>query len=328
MAKKAKNDTPEKHQPDRHGDPEPDDPTDLPKRSWWATLKRTAKEFSDDNVTDWAAALTYYSVLSLFPALLVLIAILGLVGGPKTTKALLDIVTQVAPSGAADTFRPTIEGVVNSKGGAGAVFGFGLLAAVWSASGYIGAFFRASNQVWEIEEGRGPVRLIPLRLAVTVLLLILVAAIVLALMISGPIAEAVGNVVGLGSTAVTVWSIAKWPVILIVVSGIVAFLYYVAPNARLPGFRWVTPGGLLAVVLAIVASLLFGVYVANFGSYNATYGALGGVIVFLLWLWIVNNALLFGSELDAELERSRELHKGLDAEEELKLPPRTAPKAS
>jgi membrane protein len=324
----ADRDHPEKHQPDRHGEEKPDTPTDLPKRSWFATLKRTVKEFQDDNITDWAAALTYYSVLSLFPALLVLVAIVGLAGGQQTVNTLMNIVTQVAPQGAADTFRPTIEGVVKNKGGAGALFGVGLLGAVWSASGYIGAFFRAANSIWEIEEGRGPVKLIPLRLLVTVLMLVLVAAVLLAVVISGPIAEAVGNVVGLGPQTVTVWSIAKWPAILLVVSGIVAFLFYVAPNARLPGFRWVTPGGVLAVVLAIVASLLFGVYVANFGSYNATYGALGGVIVFLLWLWIINNALLFGSELDAELERSRELHEGKDAEEELQLPPRSEPKSA
>jgi membrane protein len=322
------NDTPEKNAPDRHGEDEPDDPTDLPKRSWLAVLKRTGKEFSDDNITDWSAALTYYSVLSLFPALLVLVALLGLVGGAKTTQAMLEIVSQLGPSSAVDTFRPTIEGVINSKGGAGALFGVGLLGAIWSASGYIGAFFRAANSIWEIEEGRGPVKLIPLRLGVTVLLLILVAVIVLALVVSGPVAEAVGNVVGLGSTAVTVWSIAKWPVLFLIVSGLVAFLYYVAPNARLPGGRWVTPGGMLAVLLAILASAGFGFYVGNFGSYNATYGALGGVIVFLLWLWIINNALLFGSELDAELERSRELHAGMDAEEELQIPARVEPKTS
>ena len=324
----ASQDTPEKNAPDRHGDDQPSDPTDLPKRSWGAVLKRTAKEFSDDNITDWSAALTYYSVLSLFPALLVLVALLGLAGGQKTTQALLDIVNQLGPASAVETFRPAIEGVISSKGGAGALFGVGLLGAIWSASGYIGAFFRAANSIWEIEEGRGPVKLIPLRIGVTVLMLILVAVVVLALVVSGPVAEAVGNVVGLGDTAVTVWSIAKWPILLLIVSGLVAFLYYVAPNARLPGFRWVTPGGFLAVLLAIAASAGFGLYVANFGSYDATYGALGGVIVFLLWLWIINNALLFGSELDAELERSRELHAGMDAEEELKLPPRAEPKPS
>jgi membrane protein len=258
----------------------------------------------------------------------VLVALLGLTGGQDTTRALLDIVDQVGPGSAAETFRPTVEGVVNSKGGAGAVFGVGLLAAVWSASGYIGAFFRASNTIWGMEEGRGPTKLIPLRLGVTILLLVLVAGVVIALVISGPIAEAVGNVVGLGSTAITVWSVAKWPVILIVVSGLVALLYYVAPNARLPGFRLLTPGGLFAVVGAVLASAGFGVYVANFGSYNATYGALGGVIVSLLWLWIINNALLLGAELDAEIERTRQLRKGIDAEEELQLEPRVEPETS
>ena len=319
-------DTPEKRSPDPHGDDQPSDPADLPTRYWGEVFKRTFKEFQDDNITDWSAALTYYAVLALFPALLVLVALLGLVGGPKTAQALLDIVNQLGPRSAVETFRPAIEGVIKSKGGAGALFGVGLLGSVWSASGYIGAFFRAANSIWEIEEGRGPVKLIPLRLAVTILMLVLVAIVVLALVISGPVAEAVGNVVGLGGTAVTVWSIAKWPVLLLIVSGLVAFLYYVAPNARLPGFRWVTPGGFFAVVASVIASAGFGFYVANFGSYNATYGALGGVIVFLLWLWIINNALLLGSELDAELERSRELHAGMDAEEELQLPPRSEPK--
>jgi membrane protein len=304
----------------------PEKPSDLEKRSWWKTIKRTVQEFQDDNITDRAAALTYYSVLSLFPALLVLVAILGLAGGQKTTQALLDIINKVGPKSAVDTFRPAIEGVINSKGGAGALFGVGLLGAVWSASGYVGAFFRAANDIWEIEEGRGPAKLIPLRLGVTLLMLTLVAAVMIALVISGPLAEAVGSVVGLGGTAVTVWSVAKWPVILLVVAGLVAFLYYVAPNARLPGFRWVTPGGFFAVIASIVASIGFGFYVSNFGSYNATYGALGGVIVFLLWLWIINNALLLGAELDAELERSRQLEAGMDAEEELQLEPRTEPK--
>jgi membrane protein len=304
----------------------PEKPSDLEKRSWWKTIKRTVQEFQDDNITDRAAALTYYSVLSLFPALLVLVAILGLAGGQKTTQALLDIINKVGPKSAVDTFRPAIEGVINSKGGAGALFGVGLLGAVWSASGYVGAFFRAANDIWEIEEGRGPAKLIPLRLGVTLLMLTLVAAVMIALVISGPLAEAVGSVVGLGGKAVTVWSVAKWPVILLVVAGLVAFLYYVAPNARLPGFRWVTPGGFFAVIASIVASIGFGFYVSNFGSYNATYGALGGVIVFLLWLWIINNALLLGAELDAELERSRQLEAGMDAEEELQLEPRTEPK--
>jgi membrane protein len=307
-------------------DEKPEKPTELEKRSWWETIKRTVQEFQDDNITDQAAALTYYSVLSLFPALLVLVALLGLAGGQKTTQMLLDTINQVGPKSAVDTFRPAIEGVINSKGGAGALFGVGLLGAVWSASGYVGAFFRAANDIWEIEEGRGPAKLIPLRLGVTLLMLTLVAAVMIALVISGPLAEAVGSVVGLGGTAVTVWSIAKWPVILLVVAGLVAFLYYVAPNARLPGFRWVTPGGFFAVIASIVASIGFGFYVSNFGSYNATYGALGGVIVFLLWLWIINNALLLGAELDAELERSRQLEAGMDAEEELQLEPRTEPK--
>jgi len=307
----------------------PDSPTDVPPSGWSATLKRTAKEFQDDNLTDWAAALTYYAVLALFPALLVLVALLGLVGQyPQTTNSLLDIVGKLGPSSAVDTFRKPIEGVVQSKGGAGALLTFGLLGALWSASGYIGAFFRASNIVWDIDEGRPVWKLLPLRVVVTLIGVIAVAVVLIGLVLTGPLAQAVGDVIGLGSTAMTVWNIAKWPVLLGIVITIISVLYYIAPNVKHPKFSWVTPGGIVAVLVWIVASVGFAFYAANFASYNKTYGSLGAMIVFLVWLWITNLAILFGAELNAELERSRQIAEDPSAaEREPFLPARDEPKS-
>jgi membrane protein len=301
----------------------PDEPTDVSRRGWKDTLKRATKEFRDDNLTDWAAALTYYAVLALFPAILVLIALLGLVGQyPQTTDALLQILGKVAPPDTVKAVRPTIEGIVKNKGGAGALLGLGALTALWSASGYIGAFMRASNAIYEVREGRPFWRLRPLQVAITLFMVLLLALVALSLVLTGGLARAVGDQIGVGGTAVTIWNIAKWPVMLIIVMFMFAVLYYAAPNVRQPRFRWISAGGAIAVLLWIVASVLFGLYVANFGSYNKTYGTLGGAITFLVWLWISNLAVLFGAEVNAELERTRELEAGLPAHEEIQLPPR------
>jgi len=289
--------------------------------------KRTALEFQEDNLTDWAAALTYYAVLALFPGLIVLVAMLGLLGQfPDTFNALLEIVRQVGPASAVDTFAGPIASVIAEKQTAGALLGFGLLTALWSASGYVGAFMRASNAIYGVEEGRPFWKLRPLQVAVTVAMVLLLTAVAIAVVVTGPLAEAVGNVVGLGAVTITVWSIAKWPVLVLVVMTMFSVLYYVAPNVQPPRFRWFTVGGAVALLLWVAASGLFAVYVSNFGSYNKTYGALGGVILFLTWLWISNLALLVGAELNSELERARELEAGLPAEEEIQLPFRQAPK--
>jgi membrane protein len=301
---------------------------DLPRAGWLETFKRTLKEFRDDDLTDWAAALTYYSVLSLFPSLIVLIALLGLLGQyPQTSDSLLGIVAQVGPSSAVDTFRGPIEGVIKAKGGAGALLGFGLVGAIWSASGYVGAFFRAANVVYETREGRPFWKLRPLQILVTIVMTMLLALVAIAIVLTGTLAHAVGDAIGLGSTGVTVWNWLKWPVLLAIVAGMIAALYYIAPNVKQPGIRWVSPGSVVALVTWIVASALFGLYVSRFGSYNKTYGTLGGVIVFLVWLWVSNLALLFGLEFDAEVERSRELAAGDErARNEIQLEPRDAPK--
>ncbi len=304
----------------------PDDPTDLGHRDWRAILKRTAKEFREDNLTDWAAALTYYGVLALFPALLCLVALVGLFGQyPQTVDALLGIVTAVGQGSAAETVRGPITGVIEGKGGAGALLGLGLIGAVWSASGYIGAFSRATNAVYEVREGRPFWKLRPLQILLTLAMVFLLAIVAISLVVTGGLAEAVGDAIGLGSTTVTLWNWLKWPVMIVIVMLMFAVLYWAAPNVRQPGFRWITPGSVVAVLIWIAASVAFGIYVAMFGSYNKTYGSLGGMIGFLVWLWISNIAILFGAELNSEIERQRELAEGKPAEDELQMEPRDPP---
>lgn len=292
----------------------PDQPTDVSAGGWWGAVKRTAKEFGDDNLTDWAAALTYYGVLSLFPALLALISVLGL-SGQSATQPLLDNVGTFTPGAAKDIVTAAIENLQQRQGAAGFAFVIGLAAALWAASGYIGAFIRASNVVWDVEEGRPIWKTIPLRLGITVVMLILLAITALAVVLTGPLAQRVGDLVGLGDTAVLVWDIAKWPVLVVIVSFMFALLYWAAPNVKQPGFRWVSPGGVTAVLLWIIASALFALYVATFASYNETYGSLGGVIVFLVWLWISNIVILLGAEFNAELERERAIDAGMRPED-------------
>jgi membrane protein len=294
----------------------------------WSTLKRTALEFNEDNMTDWAAALTYYGLLSLFPALIALVSVLGLFGDPQTTtRQITDIVTQIGPSSAADTFSGPIESITSNRSAAGIMFIVGLAVALWSASGYVGAFMRAANIAWETPEGRPFIKLRPLQILVTLVMVIMLALVALALVLTGPIVEAVGSSIGVGDTALTVWDIAKWPVLLAVVILMFSVLYYAAPNVKLPGFKWITPGSAFAVVVWLIASALFAFYVANFGSYDKTYGTLGGIVSVLVWMWITNLALLFGVELNAERERSRELDAEVPrAEREIQLAPRSAPK--
>jgi membrane protein len=303
-------------------------PADIPGTGRLAILKRTVKEFQEDNITDWAAALTYYSVLALFPALLAMVAILGLVGQyPQTTDAILDILRQAgADQSTVDNLRTTINGVVQNKGGAGALLGFGLLGALWSASAYIGAFMRASNAIWEIPEGRPFWKLRPLQVVVTLMMVAALALLFVGLVVSGPLATAIGDKIGLGSTAATLYAIVKWPLMAGVMVLLLALLYYVAPNAKLPKFQWISPGAIVALIIWAVATVAFFFYVRNFGSYNKTYGTLGGAISMLVWLWITNIAILFGQQLNSEIERGRELSAGIPAEEDIKLPLRDEPK--
>ncbi|MCP9964351.1 YihY/virulence factor BrkB family protein [Actinomadura madurae] len=286
----------------------PGAPTDLPVRSWGQALKRTAGEFKKDNLSDWAAALTYYSILSIFPAILVVVSLVGL-AGQSATDDLIDSVGDLAPGSVRDLLISSIRQLEGSSGGAGVVAVLSLGAAVWSASGYVGAFMRASNVVYDVPEGRPFWKTVPIRVGVTLLTLVLLSASVIAVVVSGPLAREIGELLGLGSQAVTIWGIAKWPVLVLVVSLLFSLLYWASPNAR-RGFRWVTAGGVLAIVLWLAASGLFALYVANFASYNKTYGSLAGIIIFLVWLWITNLAILLGAELNAEIERGRAIAAG------------------
>jgi membrane protein len=298
------------------------------KSSLFATVKRTVTEFSEDNMTDWAAALTYYGLLSLFPALIALVSIVGLVGDPvTTTKTITEMVTKLGPSSAADTFAGPINSITSNRGTAGVLFIVGLATALWSASGYVGAFMRAANVIYETPEGRPFWKLRPLQILVTLVMLVLLALVAMALVLTGPVVTAVAGPLGIGSTAVSIWNIAKWPVLLAVVVTMFAVLFYTAPNVKLAGFKWVTPGAVLAILVWLVASAAFAFYAANFGSYDKTYGTLGGLVCLLVWLWITNIALLLGMELNSERERSRELAAGVPgADRELQLDARSAPK--
>ncbi|MFY1691252.1 YihY/virulence factor BrkB family protein [Plantactinospora sp. WMMB782] len=293
----------------------PDAPGKLGARGWRGVLRRTVREFGEDSLTDWAAALTYYAVLSIFPGLLVLVSVLGLIGD-SVIQPLIDDIGRVAPGPVGEILTSGARNLAEAQGAAGLFAVVGLVVALWSASGYVAAFMRASNAIYDVPEGRPLWKTLPIRLAVTVVVGTLLAVSALTVVFTGRLAEWAGDALGLGSTVVTVWNIAKWPILLVLVSLMFAILYWAAPNARQGGFRWITPGGLLAVLLWIVASAGFAFYVANFNNYNKTYGTLGGVIIFFVWLWISNLAVLLGAEFDAELHRGRAIAGGHPADEE------------
>ncbi|GAA1841818.1 YihY/virulence factor BrkB family protein [Agromyces salentinus] len=308
-------------------DRKPDSPKEVTKRSWLYVLRKSFREFIDDQCPDRAASLTYYGVLALFPGLLALMSLLALVGqGQRAIDALFGIVEQVAPGQALDIIRGPLEDFSTSPA-AGLGFVTGLVLAIWSASGYVGAFSRAMNEIYEIEEGRPIWKLRPMQLVVTIITLVLIVVIAVILVVSGPVTEAIGDALGLGEAVEVVWEIAKWPLLALAVILAIAILYYATPNAKQPKFRWISLGAVVAIVALVIVSAGFALYVANFSNYDRTYGSFGGVIVFLLWLWLANCALLFGAEFDAELERGRQLQAGIEAEEQIQLPPRDTRKS-
>jgi membrane protein len=299
----------------------------LDKPNWKYIAKKTLREFNKDQCPDLAAALTYYAVLSLFPAILALVSLIGIFGDPqKTTDALLQIVRGFAPAETVNTVSGTVSELANAPA-AGLTLVLGLATALWSASGYVGAFGRAMNRVYEVDEGRPFVKLRGTMLVVTLLSVVIIAILAGMLVLSGPVAEAVGGLIGLSGAFLAIWNIAKWPVMVALIIVIIAVLYYATPNVKQPKFKWMSLGSAIALFVFLLASLGFGFYVGNFGNYNKTYGALGGVIVMLLWLWILNMSLLFGAEFDAEMERGRQLQAGIEAEETIQLPPRDTKKS-
>ena len=280
------------------------------------------REFLRDECPDLAAGLTYHGVLAALPALIALVSTLGLIGQRSASvTTILDLARRVVPAEGLDIIRPVLERLAQTSG---ATLGLvlGVAVALWFVANYVGAFGRALNRIYAISEGRPLWKLQPLMLFVTVLLGLLCFLAVLLLVVSGPVAAAVGDILGLGSTAVLIWNVCKWPLLVGIVMVVIALLYYITPNVRQPRFRWLSPGALVAILTWFVGSALFGLYVANFSSYDAVYGSLAGVIVFLVWLWVSNSALLLGAELDAEIERARELQAGIGAEREVQLPPR------
>ncbi|WP_399893985.1 YihY/virulence factor BrkB family protein [Streptomyces sp. BBFR51] len=313
---------PEDYGPDASTEQDaPDSPTELPKRSWSALLRRVVAEFKDDELTDRAAALTYYGILSLFPAMLVLVSLLG-IAGESATREVLDNVQKLAPGSARDVITNAIE-QLQAKAGLGSVLAVvGLVGAVWSASGYVAAFIRSANAVYDVPEGRPMWKVLPLRVALTVVLLVLAVVSALIVVFTGSLAQQAGTALGVGDTALTVWSIAKWPVLVVLVTFMIAILYWATPNARVKGFKWVSPGSVVALLIWLLASAGFAFYVANFGSYNKTYGTLAGVIVFLVWLWVTNLAILLGLEFDAELARQRVIDGGHAPDDEPYVEPR------
>ncbi|GLY01563.1 YihY/virulence factor BrkB family protein [Actinoplanes sp. NBRC 101535] len=294
----------------------PDRPSQLRLRGVWAAVRRTFKQFDEDNISDWAAALTYYGVLSIFPAVVVLVSLLGLLGADGQ-QSVRDAVDQIAPN--QQQLRElvdTVLGQVQNQNSAGLAAIAGLFVAFWSASGYIGAFMRASNAVYDVPEGRPIWKTLPIRVGVTAAVGVMLVASAAIVIFTGDLARVVGEKIGLGGVAVTTWNIAKWPVLIVLVSLMFAILYWASPNAKTGGFRWISPGGIFAVFLWVAASGAFAIYLANFADYNKTYGTLGGVIAFLVWLWISNMAILLGAELDAELERGRAIAAGHPADDE------------
>jgi len=296
-------------------------PTGLPARSWPDTLKRTGEQFVEDHLLQWAAALTFFAVISLFPALLAMVSLLGLLGS-SAIEPLIANVSELAPGSARDITLSSLRSIERSASGSGPAFALALLVALWTASAYVGAFIPAANVVWEVDDARPIWKKLVVRLALTIVLLLLIVATALAVVLTGPIAEQLGAVVGLGEAAVDVWTLARWPFLALVMMLLLAVLYWASPNVRHPGWRWVTPGSVLAVALWIAGSLAFTAYVANFGSYNATYGAIGGVLVFLLWLWLTNVAILLGAELNAEIERTRAIEGGMRPKDRTPFLPR------
>jgi YihY family inner membrane protein len=302
----------------------PETPAKLPPKAWLAAVKRIFGEFKADNLSDWAAALTYYGVLSIFPAMLVIVSLVGL-GGKSVSQDLITNVGTLAPGAVKQVLTNALNELQRGRGGASLIAVLGIVAAIWSASGYVGAFMRASNAIYDVPEGRPIWKTVPLRIVITLVTLVLLSASAIAVVVTGPVAQRVGDFLGFGSAAVTIWGIAKWPVLLIVINFLFALLYWASPNAK-QGFRWVTPGGILALFVWLVASAVFALYVANFGSYNKTYGSLAALIIFLVWLWISNLAILLGAELNAELERGRAIAAGRPATEEPYVEPRDTTK--
>ncbi|MUN62599.1 YihY family inner membrane protein [Kocuria sediminis] len=308
---------------DPDGAGKPSSPTQITGLSWSYVLRRTVHEFRRDECTDSAAVLTFFAVLSVFPALLAVVSLLGVVGQAEETVG--TILRLLHESGVPAEAVAVLEGPIRElaeSSAAGPALVTGLVGALWTASAYVRAFGRSMNRIYEVEEGRPFWKLYPLMVGVTLVLVALAVGMMLVVLLSGPVAERLGELVDLPGSTLRLWQAARGPVVLALLSFVVALLYSTTPNVRQPRFRWLGIGSVTAIVVMAAATAGFSSYVSRFGNYNTTYGAIGGVIVLLLWIWIMNTVLLAGAEFNAETERARRLQAGIAAEEDLLLPPR------
>lgn len=268
------------------------------------TLRTTVANFLRHSGTDLAAGLTYYSVLAIFPALLALVAMLSVVGeAGSSVNVILDVLRPLVSASTLADIEPTIRDLAQVNG-AGWALAAGAVVALYSSSAYVAAFGRAMNRVHDVTETRPWWRLRPLMLAITVAVVLLMAASLVIVVATGPLASSLGDQLGLADSAVRAWSIAKWPVLAVMVVIVVTLLFHATPNVKF-GFRLLTWGAFLTLLVWISASVGFAFYLANFASYNKTYGSVAGVVVGLLWLWLTNLSLVFGAEFDAVRQQLR-----------------------
>jgi membrane protein len=285
-------------------------------RSWWTVLKRSFREFQDENVFDWAAALTYYAVLSIFPVLLAVVSFVGLIGGPAVGP-MMDNFDAAAPSGpVSDILFTALDNLQRSRGQAFVLFVVGIAAALWAATGYVGTFKRAANEILGTTDERQLLKSTWIRLGVPLLVMSMMTLATVMVTFTGGLADTLGRMLGVGSTGTLVWNILKWPALAVLVAAMLVILYRTAPTVRRPNYRGVTPGIAVATIIWLVASALFALYLAKFSSYNQTYAALAAVVIFLVWLWVTNGLVLLGVQFDIDMRRSHALEAGRHRESE------------
>jgi membrane protein len=299
---------------------EHDSPVELTRDDWRVILKRTWHEFRINQVYDLAGTLTYYTVLALFPALLATLATVGIFGSAEAgAQNVLQVIEGLGGATAADVLREPLEQLVNASH-AGLAFGTGLVGVLWATSGYLGTFGRGMNRIYDVEEGRPFWEMRPTMIGVSAVLVVLGALGALGLILTGPVAESTARVLGFDEGVVFWWDLLKLPALAGIALVVMALLYWAGPNVKRRHLRWFSVGAIGALLAWIIATALFGAYVFGFGIYGRTYGFVGGVIAFLLWVWLSNLSLLFGAVLDTEVERARQLRAGISAEERVQLP--------
>jgi membrane protein len=287
-------------------------------------VKRTLVSFYDDQMTHHAAALTYYALMSLFPTVLLALSLLGLIGQyPGTYDAIVGYLQGVVPAEVLAPLDSSLRGALQHKGTAATTLVVSVVFALYGTTGVLEASRRALNVVFDVHSGRSFLRRKAIDVASTFVLLVLVLASLVLVFVGGRFAQDLLGFVGLGSTAAHIWSIARWPAAVLISMLVFSYIYYVTPDVRLRGFEWVTPGAVAGVALWLAASYGFSVYLSSVAHVSAIYGAFTGAIVLLGWLWLTNVALLFGAELNAEIEREKELSEGVPKRKTLNRPART-----